>query len=82
MHPDLIILDIWMPVLDGLGAAMEIRHFLPEVPILFLSGNASEGAALAAKLVGAQGLVEKDKAGRSLTEAVDTVMHGGVFFCS
>jgi CheY-like chemotaxis protein len=35
--PDMIILDISMPVLDGFGAAKQIRTFLPGVPILFIS---------------------------------------------
>jgi DNA-binding NarL/FixJ family response regulator len=37
LHPDLIILDQAMPVLSGVGAASEIRQFLPDVPILMLS---------------------------------------------
>jgi CheY-like chemotaxis protein len=37
LKPDLIIIDITMPVLDGMGAAKEIKTFLPEVPILLFS---------------------------------------------
>src|SRR6266404_4703558 len=37
LHPDLVILDISMPVLGGVEAAQQIRVFLPDVPILFYS---------------------------------------------
>src|ERR1700688_3955040 len=37
LKPDLIIMDVNMPVLDGIHSAKEIRTFLPDVPILFFS---------------------------------------------
>ena len=78
--PDLIILDISMPVLDGFAAAKQIRTFLPTVPILFLSMHDGAGAVEQAKLVGAQGFVRKDEAANVLLQAVDTLAHQRTFF--
>ena len=79
-NPDLIILDISMPVLDGFGAASQIRRFLPTVPILFLSMFAGASVVEQAKSVGAQGFVRKDEAGQVLLRAVDSLIQRRTFF--
>lgn len=79
-NPDLIILDISMPVLDGFGAAKQIRSFLPTVPILFLSMHNGTDVIEKARSVGAQGFVRKDEAGRVLLQAVDTLLKRQTFF--
>jgi DNA-binding NarL/FixJ family response regulator len=79
-HPDLIIMDISMPVLDGFGAARQIRSFLPKVPILFLSMHAGPYVQEQAKSVGAQGFVNKDQAATELLKAVDTLSRNKTFF--
>ena len=40
-HPDLVVLDYAMPVLDGLGAARELRRTMPKVPILLCTADKS-----------------------------------------
>src|SRR6202022_4695738 len=62
LKPDLIILDVTMPVLDGINSAKEIRTFLPEVPILFFSMHDGVYLVHEAKLAGARGLGNKSKA--------------------
>jgi DNA-binding NarL/FixJ family response regulator len=57
--PDLIILDISMPVLGGIEAAQQIRVFLPDVPILFYSMHNTRELIGIAKSVGARGFVTK-----------------------
>jgi len=79
-NPDLIILDITMPVLDGFSAAKEIREFLPKVPILFLSMHEGRHIEEQAKSVGAQGFVRKAEAGADLLNAVDCVLRNETFF--
>jgi two-component system, NarL family, nitrate/nitrite response regulator NarL len=80
LSPDLIILDISMPVLGGIEAAQQIRVFLPDVPILFFSThNASQLIAIA-KSVGAQGFVTKDQMAVRLLEAVDALRNKKTFF--
>lgn len=60
-NPDLIILDISMPVLGGVEAAQQIKVFLPDVPILFYSMHNARQLIEIAQAVGAQGFVTKDK---------------------
>jgi len=80
LHPDVIVLDHSMPVLDGLAAAGQIRQLLPKVPILILSMHNEQLLIDALRLVGAQGFVPKAECAERLLEGVDTVMRGGLFF--
>lgn len=59
LAPDLIILDIAMPVLDGIGAAKEIHAQLPDVPIVMYTFLVFEHLELVVKEAGAQALVQK-----------------------
>src|SRR6266403_1690349 len=78
--PDLIILDISMPVLGGIEAAQQIRVFLPDVPILFFSAHNTSELIAIAKSVGAQGFVTKDQVAERLLEAVDALRDKKTFF--
>jgi DNA-binding NarL/FixJ family response regulator len=80
LNPDLIILDVTMPNLDGFAAARQIRTFLPEVPILILSMHAGHSVVREAQQAGAQGFVSKSEAGHVLLKAVDAVLQGQTFF--
>jgi two-component system response regulator NreC len=55
LRPDLVILDITMPILGGVEAAKEIRRISPEIPILFLSMHQSNQLVAEAKRLGVQG---------------------------
>lgn len=72
--PDLIILDLTMPVMGGFAAATELRKLLPEVPILFYSMH--EGAHLIqeAKQIGVRGFVSKSHISEELLDAVDALV--------
>ena len=80
LKPDLIVLDLSMPVLDGFSAAKEIRKVLPSVPILILSMQNGQRVAREAQLAGAQGFISKSEAGQVLLEAVSALMNGQTFF--
>jgi DNA-binding NarL/FixJ family response regulator len=80
LNPDLIILDVTMPNLDGFAAARQIRTFLPEVPILILSMHAGQSVVTEAQHAGAQGFVSKSEAGHVLLKAVDAILQGQTFF--
>ena len=79
-NPDLIILDVTMPVLDGFAAARQIKRFLPNVPILFLSMHNGTEVIRQAKAAGAQGYVKKEQAGSTLLKAIDTLSRNKTFF--
>ncbi|MGH9771899.1 MAG: response regulator [Candidatus Acidiferrales bacterium] len=59
VKPDLVILDVLMPRLDGLSAGREIRALLPHVPIVIYSILASPDLELEARKVGIQAVVDK-----------------------
>ena len=74
LKPDVVILNISMPVLNGLEAARQIKVKLPDLAIVILSSNADKHFVEEAKKVGARGYVAKDKAGRSLVSAVEAAV--------
>ena len=78
--PDLIILDITMPVLNGFEAAREIRKTQPKVPILILSMHESNHLIGEAKRIGVQGYVTKTQVASTLLEAVDRLLRHETFF--
>ena len=80
LKPDLIILDITMPVLSGFEAAREIRKTMPEVPILILSMHESNQLIGEAKKLGVQGYVTKTQVGSTLLDAIDKLLRRETFF--
>ena len=78
--PDVIILDVMMPVKDGLTAAMEIRRAHPKIPILMISTRSDEDIVRESKLVGAQGFLSKLGITHALLRAVDALLEGQTFF--
>ena len=80
LKPDLIILDVTMPVLDGINSAKEIRTFLPDVPILFFSMHDGVYLVHEAKMAGVQGFVSKTDARATLLDAVDAIAKKETYF--
>ena len=80
LRPDLVILDITMPVLDGFTAAREIHKRLPGVGILLLSMHESASMVNVAKSSGASGYVAKSEGVSRLLRAVDAIAHNKTFF--
>jgi DNA-binding NarL/FixJ family response regulator len=79
LRPDLIILDISMPVLNGIDAARQIRKTWPEARLLFLSMHASPMYLREALHAGGSGYVLKSSAVQELRSAIDRVMKGRTF---
>jgi two-component system, NarL family, nitrate/nitrite response regulator NarL len=80
LQPDLIILDVTMPVLDGIHSAKEIRTFLPDVPILFFSMHDGIYLVHEAKMAGVQGFVSKTDARATLLDAIDALANKQTYF--
>ncbi|MGD0470204.1 MAG: response regulator transcription factor [Terriglobales bacterium] len=76
LRPDLVLLDIGLPNLDGIEAARRIRELSPNSEILFLSENRSWDIAEEALHTGASGYVVKSDAAGELLPAVEAVLKG------
>ena len=79
LQPDLILLDIGLPKVNGLEAARRIRALAPRSKILFLSQELSVDVVQAAFSAGASGYLVKIDAGAELPTAVKTVLRGEKF---
>jgi FixJ family two-component response regulator len=82
LKPDLIVLDIGLPRLNGIEAARQIRQLSPSSKIVFLSLYNSPDVVKAALSTGALGYVRKTDARNELLAAVDAVLQGKQFVSS
>ena len=82
LKPDLVVLDIGLPRLNGIEAARRIRQLSPSSKIIFLSQNNDPDVVRAGLSTGAQGYVCKTDARRELVLAVDVVLRGKQFVSS
>ncbi len=80
LKPDLIILDVTMPEMNGLDAASRIRAFAPKTPILILSVHKSRQLIEEARRIGVRGYVTKGEEVQKLVQAVDAVLQNETFF--
>ena len=79
-HPDVIIMDISMPVMNGLEAANQIWQRQLEIPVILFSLHLSDDLFPHVPTEGIRGAVAKADAARDLIQAVETVLRGGTFF--
>jgi DNA-binding NarL/FixJ family response regulator len=82
LKPDLVVLDLTMPELNGLEAARQILAADPSTRILILTAHESEQLVREVLSVGARGYVLKSDAGRILVVALQALLEGGSFFTS
>ena len=82
LKPDVFLLDIGMPNLNGLDAARQILTILPEARILILTVHDSEQVVREVLAAGARGFLLKSDTGRDLVAAVEALQHGRTFFTS
>ena len=75
LDPDLVLLDINMPVMNGIAAAFEIRRIAPATKILFLTvQDCTPEAEAAVRLLGAHGFICKSCAGTELIPALKRLL--------
>jgi len=79
LQPDLVVLDVGLPKLNGIEAARQIRSVSPNSKILFVTGNECLEIARDALNAGACGYVVKQDAARELLAAAKTVLSGNQY---
>jgi DNA-binding NarL/FixJ family response regulator len=75
--PDVVVLDLRMPRLGGLGAARALLEERPDARVVVLTGSPSQASAAEARAVGASGYLLKGGSAHDLVEQLRTVAHGG-----
>jgi DNA-binding NarL/FixJ family response regulator len=80
LEPDVVVLDVTMPVMSGLQAATEIARLGTGCRVLMFTMHESERLAAEVRKAGAQGFVLKSQAARDLVRAIDCLLAGDRFF--
>jgi len=79
LKPDLVLVDVGMPLLNGLDAAHELRKFMPRVKLIFLTMNTDPDLAAEALRMGASGYLLKNSEDGELLQAVRDALRGMSF---
>ena len=82
LHPDIMLMDIDMPQMNGLAATEVLRRDLPKVKVLILSMHSNSEYVLRIIQSGAQGFVLKEAPTDELVRAIETVNAGEAYFSS
>ncbi len=80
LEPDVVVMDVAMPVLNGIDAAAQITARFPAIATIVLSMHSDEGYLLRALKAGARGYLLKDSAEAELVQAIRAVHEGKAFF--
>ena len=80
LHPDVVVLDLVMPHLNGLRAAQQIAETCPETKVLVISMYDPKPLFDKLKEVGVRGFVPKSAAGLELVPAIHALLEGKTFF--
>jgi DNA-binding NarL/FixJ family response regulator len=82
LRPDLVLLDIGLPTLNGIEAARRMSKLAPESKVIFLTQENDSDVVKAALSNGAKGYILKSDAESELVEAIEAVLRGGYFLSS
>ena len=79
LKPDLVLVDVGMPLLNGLDAGREVKKLAPRVKLIFLTMNSDPEVASEALRIGASGYLLKNSPGEELLQAVHNAVRGTSF---
>jgi len=79
LEPDVVVLDISMPNLNGFDAAVKLHKLLPDIKIIFLTVNDDPTMVSEALDIGANGYLLKKSSADQLLEALNVVLNGGTY---
>jgi DNA-binding NarL/FixJ family response regulator len=82
LHPEVIVMDIAMPLLNGLEATQQIMENFPSTRVLILSAHPDPEYIKQAVMLGASGYLIKQSSAHVLAHAVREVLKGNSFFCA
>lgn len=80
LHPDVLVMDVHMPVLDGFAATKRIQDVAESTRVILISLDIDRVTASQAAAAGAQGFLPKDDVAQQLLPAIETVNRGETFF--
>ena len=80
--PDMLVVDLMLPDINGMEIAREVRQVLPEIKILVITAHPSERLPRDLMALGVNGYVDKTEPIEYVLSAVETVRNGGMFFAS
>lgn len=80
LRPDAVILDIFMPVLNGIEAGRQIKQALPQVKLIYVTQTSDPGSVRAAFQVGASGYVLKQSIATEIGTALEQSLNGYYYF--
>ncbi len=75
--PDVAVVDISMPDIDGLEVTAQLKHYCPEIPVLILTMHEEDQYVIRAIEAGAKGYITKQSAPEQLVDAIHKVTAGG-----
>lgn len=80
LGPEMILMDVRLPDGDGIEACRQIKSFLPETHVLFLTSFADNRFVLASMEAGADGYLLKESGAQRIVDAIHSILNGGNVF--
>lgn len=80
LEPEVILMDVRLPDGDGIEACRQIKSFLPETHVLFLTSFADNRFVLASMEAGAAGYLLKESGAQRIVDAIHSILNGGHVF--